>query len=336
MDDGIVAALESAHAQLSSAGESVEELQTLPTAEAAADESPAPVTESEGDNEDLASDQAQLEEVETQPTGEPLKAPSDWSESAKAAFSKAPPEVQQALIDRTREMQADYTRKTQEVANTRKRVEAIENVVSPYTQYLASKGMMPDQAIRALLDKQVALDTNPASVIAQLIRENAVTPEQIAPYLQQSSGYNDPAIQQLTQELLSVKSYVHSQEQAKADYEATTVLTTFQSEKDAFGNPKRPHWDAVKELLPALVSTIEADDPSLSSYELLERAYAVAEKPIKAAQRAAIEQRQKKVAAAKIAGSSVTSSPGVSSAPKKPLSVLDAITQANDQLSSRR
>src|SRR5688572_5545630 len=59
------------------------------------------------------------ETPEPQPAEQSLEAPSRWSDADKAMFAQQPREVQEFLVSRSKEMEADYTRKTQEVAETR-------------------------------------------------------------------------------------------------------------------------------------------------------------------------------------------------------------------------
>lgn len=282
------------------------------------------------------SDQAQPAVAQTQVIPEPLQAPMDWSESAKAAFAKAPAEIQAAMLERSKEMQADYTRKTQETARLRKHYEAVDQVLAPHAEYLAKQGTSPAQAIESLMRAQIALDSDPASVILHLAQEKGLNLAQLAQIQSQSTGQvSHPAIQQLSAQVSQLQQQLSAREQEEVSAQALNSIVEFQNEKDANGNLLHPHFEEVKPYLAAAIAEQRDLDPEASDREILEQAYIEATKPLKALEAKLMEQRKQKVEAARKAGVSVTSSPGGAVTSAKPANFREALEQSYDQLSRR-
>lgn len=295
-----------------------------------------PATEPVAETQISESDQAQPQVAQTEPQAQPLLAPADWSESAKAAFAKAPADVQQVLLERSKEMQADYTRKTQETARLRKHYEAVDQVLAPHSEYLARQGKSPAEAVDALMRAQVALDSDPASVILHLAQEKGLNLAQLAQLQQQSTGQGShPAIQQLSNEVLQLKQQLQAQQQEEVSAQALESIVEFQNEKDANGNLLHPHFEDVRPYLSAIIADLRDTDPDASDRDILEQAYAEAIKPLKALEAKLMEQRKQKVEAARKAGVSVTSSPGGAVTSAKPANFRDALEQSYEQLSRR-
>lgn len=299
----------------------------------------ADAVEVETDTQQISteSDQAQPVEAQTQAQPEPLQAPADWSESAKEAFAKAPTEIQQALLERSKEMQADYTRKTQEAARLRKHYEAVDQVIAPHAQYFAQQGLAPAQALERLMNAQIALDTDPASVILHLAQEKGVNLAQLAQQLQQSSaqGTHLPAIQQLTTKINQLEQQLAAQQESEVLNETLQEIQQWAGEKDEKGNLLRPHFEDVRPYLQGLCAQFRDEDPISSDLEILNRAYEEAVKPLKALEAKLMQDRKAKVEAARRAGVSVTSSPGIAVTDAAPKNTREALEQAWNQLSRR-
>ena len=85
-------------------------------------------TENETETKDSTeepSDDAVVAHVDGEDSKEtPLQAPKNWSEDVKSTFKDLPRTAQEYMLKRDKEMTADYTRKTQEVAQQRKSYES--------------------------------------------------------------------------------------------------------------------------------------------------------------------------------------------------------------------
>lgn len=222
--------------------------------------------------------------VEPVPTVQPLEAPSRWSSEEKAKFAAWPRDVQEAVLERNRALEADHTRKTQEAAELRRSAEPILNAVRPFEQYLnqlAPKiGQTPDKMIGQLLGVEYQLRTgDPYEKVAAL--------QQIA----QSYGIDlaalsrgempagpDPAFTQLRQSFGNIEQRLSQFEQMmQAEQQRQTVqqIETFRTAADQSGRPLYPHFERVRGVMGQLMS----QDGDLS----LEQAYQKAVEPINAA-----------------------------------------------------
>jgi hypothetical protein len=84
--------------------------------------------------------------------GEPdVPAPHHWSAADRAEFAGLDARARAFVLRRHKAMEADYTRKTQEVAASRKAADSILAVAKPYAQLIAAEGGTPETAFRALL-----------------------------------------------------------------------------------------------------------------------------------------------------------------------------------------
>lgn len=93
-------------------------------------------------------------EPEEAPAHRTVDAPSGMSEADKAAFAKLSPEMQSWVSKRMADQQADYTRKSQDVAEKRKGFDAA-------SQHLMGKLQQYDQILTKFTDPEIA-PPNPA------------------------------------------------------------------------------------------------------------------------------------------------------------------------------
>jgi len=114
------------------------------------------------------------------PATPPARAPQSWKPAAREAFAKAPPEVQQEVIRREREIQAAL----QTTAADRKYAEEIRQTIQPYEAMLRSQGATPAQAVGTLLRSGYTLQhgtpQQKAQLAAQIITGYGVDIEQLA------------------------------------------------------------------------------------------------------------------------------------------------------------
>jgi hypothetical protein len=224
--------------------------------------------------------------------------PAHWSAEDKSTFSKLPPEGQEFLLRRHRDMEADYTRKTQ-AAST-----AVEftNALAPIFQdpviagSLAQTGASPYDAVREWGSfHRRAMDTNPQvrlGLLIDLAQRIGFDPARLfsggsdaspsPPPGLSETDMADPAIRyfadtirQNQNDLQALRGEIQRRDQAQAQaYEAQAVqakrwdIDQFAAEKDARGNPLRPDFDVV---LPQLLLLYRAD-PSLSLAEAYDAA----------------------------------------------------------------
>jgi hypothetical protein len=106
-------------------------------------------------------------------TGEPstaFKAPQSWKPAARDLLAKAPPEIQQEVMRREREISTAL----QEAAEKSKRGDALSQVLQPFENHLRRQGEEPAQTVHNMLQFRYAMETGApqqkAALVANLIR----------------------------------------------------------------------------------------------------------------------------------------------------------------------
>ena len=125
----------------------------------AQDEAPPPedVEASEGETDH--------EEVKAEtPEVPPLDAPQHWSAADKERFNGMPRDAQEYVLERDKSMTADYTRKTQDVAQIRQAYEPLHHVLNPMRQALQQAGISEAEYVARLIQADRNLQQNLAAI----------------------------------------------------------------------------------------------------------------------------------------------------------------------------
>lgn len=244
-----------------------------------------------------------------------------WSAELKAEFTKWQPEVQKAFKDRYGETEADYTRKTQELAETRKGIEPLIGEVQKWNPLFQHVGMTPHQFLAE--SAQVAtrlLSGTPqerAGAIVYLANHHRIPPEAVlqamgVPTPQAGADGSmtvDPTVVQLRQQLSGLETRLQQmgqQEQLRQRQSAEAEFNALGQAKDEKGSAKFPHFERVKQTMIQLVAdglaptwdeayskSIRLDDELHKQVVEQERTRALAE--AEAARQAAVEKAKKTV-----------------------------------------
>lgn len=208
-------------------------------------------------------DPAQAQPVEPHPR---------WSPELKAQFATWPKDVQEAFKGRYGDIEADYTRKTQEAAELRKGVEPLANEVKRLEPLLQQWRTTPDDFIRRSAEVVSSLTSSNAmdrvNTAARLISHYQVPLDALLqtlgiPLAAGEGGQiaADPVITQLRQELSEVRGQFSSlsQQQAQAERQrAEAEFNALAQTTDDSGKPKFPHFDRVKGSMLHLVASDQA------------------------------------------------------------------------------
>jgi hypothetical protein len=293
----------------------------------------------EGETEEEApEDGAEPEELAATP--EPgLEAPQHWSSTDKAVFAKQPKEAQEFLLRRHKDMEADYTRKTQEVAETKRFKDTFDQLLTPYRQTFAMNGLDDVGGVRYLLGYFSALQQNPAATIQSLAQQYGVD------LGQNQGGTVDPNMKPLLDKIQLLESQIAQTSQAQQYQVSSNLLeqvNSFRDEKDATGNLKHPHYETVRQDMSWLVGNGRAKSLQ-EAYEQAVRLHPdIYDKAIEqsilekqkaeqqAAQKKVNEEAQKKAAQAKKAASGIRS--GSASVDKQgPQTLRDTLSALYDK-----
>lgn len=279
---------------------------------------------------------------------EPLEPPSDWKASAKDKWGTLPRDVQEYLLERSKELTGDYTRKTQEAAELKRQYEEqygdVHKVLQPHMSELQRRGISPGQLVSQFMAWQQTFDENPVNGLLKLAASYGLTADHFAQVLQQSPASKaDPALTQLQQELEELRAWKEEQEtqrqqavQHSSQKQLEARIDAFRTQKNEKGEPLRPHFERIAPsilgLMPQLLQSPELQGREIE--DVLQIAYDRALAPFKEMLDEQAKQQAQKAQAAKRASSSVSGTSGGSRPPQKARSIREAIEQAYEELSS--
>lgn len=231
---------------------------------------------------DVAEDDDASESQEGEPTGDDteareaeaesagLDAPEDWSETDRAAFGTLTPQAQEFVLRRHREMQSDYTSKTQAIAD-------LEKAFEPYQQHLDMQRLGRADAVKYLLSAHQALQRDPVSTLAWLakgqIRDPAVGRSLVKKLvsdlgLGSVGGEDDSSFdedqedprsklaEEFRGELAGLKEDIARRDQEQV----VAYVQAWGAETDAKGAPLRPHFEQVRNAMSVLITNGLAQD----------------------------------------------------------------------------
>jgi hypothetical protein len=215
-----------------------------------------------------------------------IAAPKNWTEDVKKVFETLPPESQEFMIKRDKEMTSDYTKKTQELAEQRKSIEALDAVIQPARQNISATGISEAEYISRLLNADHALRTDPKNALRQLAQGYGIN---LSSMNEESESWNDPDPQyaQLMQQNQQIMAELN---QFKQQNIQTTVAQTeqtveqFSMKTSTDGKLMHPHFDKVRVKMGNLIDAGEAkglDDAYSKAVRLDDDLYAEAIKSSK-------------------------------------------------------
>lgn len=276
--------------------------------------------------------------------------PQNWRAADKELFKTLPAPAQDFMLRRHTEMEADYTRKTQQLAQLRTDYEPVAQMFAPHSDQLRARGLTPASLIQAWANvEQRLMGGDGVNVVRSLVDGYKIPVDQLMAALgyrapattasgdQQPPPPEAPAIHpQIAQELAVQRQWIqgevqrqqYAQQQARA-FEANRIsndIDQFRSAVDSAGQPLHPYFADVEHDMAALVRGYQGQGmpvPPLS--ELYDRAVysnpstraalqqsqaAAAEAQRQAAEAKAKADARAKAESARRAGSSVTGAPG--------------------------
>ena len=226
------------------------------------------------------------------PAQQPVEPPARWTAEEKAKFASWPRDVQLAVVERNKAIEADYTRKTQEAAELRKNAELWLNAVEPFKDYLSqvapSLGLHPQDLVGRVLQAEYILRTGDPqqkfTAFQQLAHEYGVD---LAALAGGQFVQPDPTITNMRQELADLRQWRTQFEQyteQQQTQQATSQIDAFAAAKDESGRPRYPHFERVRGIMGQMMAQGEA--------ATLEEAYQKAVAPINEAIAEELRTRQ--------------------------------------------
>lgn len=172
-----------------------------------------------------------------------------WGKPYKETFSQIAGNPEQRAIaekwlEQWKETQGYITKRDQEFADYRKRLDPIHEVVKPYEGYWHQQGMDTVSGVRQLVSYAEALARDPASMIPQLAQMYGVDLQSLVA----EQPYIDPQVQALQTQIQQMQQaqYQQQTQAQQAQYSRLTEeIRAFETAADEQGNPKAPHFTRV-------------------------------------------------------------------------------------------
>ena len=209
------------------------------------------------------------EKAEEEKPLEAITPPQHWPKDFKEDFEKLPVEAQHLLYDRHKELEGDYTKKTQGVAKYRKRQEALDEIMKPYLADFQRAGMDEIGAVRQLFAAHDYLRKDPKQAIQWLAKNYGVDMSEVGMDTAEDE-YADPQVKALQQQVAQLQGFLNQQQQTQmqsVQQDTQSMIDKFASAKDANGNPKYPHFEEVRDRMGVLIQGNQAQDLE-SAYEM--------------------------------------------------------------------
>jgi hypothetical protein len=212
------------------------------------------------DDDDEPAEAAELEE---------LQAPNHWPKDFAAKFEALDAPAQHMFMERYKDLEGDYTKKTQAIAKYKKRQDAFDEIMAPFKSQFERAGMDDVGAVRQLLAAHDYLRKDPANAIAWLANQYGVDIGAIGNDPALEDEFADPQVKALQQQVAQLTGFIQNQQTQQQSYEQASTqsfIDQFAAETDASGNPAHPHFEQVRSVMGSLISSGNATDLK-SAYE---------------------------------------------------------------------
>jgi hypothetical protein len=223
----------------------------------------------EGDDEDPDGDEEEGEEGDEY---EPIEPPANWPEDFRAAFAEIPPALQHFVMNTARNMQADYTRKTQAIAQEKQQIaqqrqmySEFDRIIQPRAQQWALNGMNPAQAVSQLIALSDFATNDPTGFIKYFSNLRGVDLQQLVQG--QGEEYVDPQVaalrgpvaqvqaqlNQMAQQMQQREHQQQVQQYQRAFSSTSAAIDSFSRQTGQDGKPLYPFFDDVVDDMTALI-----------------------------------------------------------------------------------
>ena len=176
---------------------------------------------------------------------------------------------QHLFMKRYKDLEGDYTKKTQSLAKYRKRQEAFDEIMKPHMDDFSRAGMDEVGAVRQLLAAHDYLRKDPKQAIQWLAKNYGVDISEVGLDTAEDD-YADPQVKALQQQVAQLQGFLNQQQQTQmqsVQQDTQSMIDKFASAKDANGNPKHPHFEEVRDRMGVLIQGNQAQDLE-SAYEM--------------------------------------------------------------------
>jgi len=307
--------------------------------------------------------EAEATKTAAKPATPAMSPPAHWDAATRDAFGKLPAEAQKLLLERSKHLEAGFTRKSTELAEDRKFAQSVKSLIrDDHREQLRQVGMNEVDGINHLLKLNDYATKDPAGYVRWVMTQARIDPRQAFPEYfaagQDGQAYQppqiDPQLQQLqaTVQTLQQREAArerYQQQQAATEYEgrlasAGDVIAKFRDATDEAGSPAHPYFDQVKEVIaqlcashPTIKNIPDISDRLAQAYETAIYAEPSLRKNVMDSElaRAKAEQRkQQDVEKARRASPAIKPNAPTSGLRNKPKTLTDALRGAMGGISA--
>lgn len=205
-------------------------------------------------------------EEQEEPVLDIYKAPTNWNAKEKELFDKLPDdlvledgsviEIKEILTKYDKSRNADYTRKTQELAEQKKEVKGLVELIEPYKGEFEQQRVNPADYFRDLMNTATALHKDPVNTVKAIMDRFNVTPENLG--ITQSAdndSYDDEddyltdlekENKQLKQRLDNLENQFNVEQsnsrKTREDAHVNKMISEFENAQDDNGQLKHPYF----------------------------------------------------------------------------------------------
>lgn len=287
----------------------------------------------EGEAEELAEEVADEDEAldENGQPYQPINPPNNWPQQEQVFFRKLPPVMQHAFINRARAMVADYTTKTQQLAQVRNYYKDVDTLIAPRIKAWQLAGMSTGQALQQLLALSDLASEKPMEFIQYFAQLRGIDLGQVGQNPQGGAAPNggqvDPQVAALQRQIAQIQSTVSqtvSQQQQREQQarqaqqiaqqrNAEAVINQFASQVGPDGKPLYPFFNQLEGTIATLIQTGQAKSMA-QAYEMAAWAHPQVRQQMQARIRRQENEKARKAAEkAKRAAVSVSGASGTGS-----------------------
>jgi len=272
----------------------------------------------------------------------PIDPPANWPKQEQEFFRNLSPQMQHAYLDRARHMTADYTRKTQELAQIRQHYNEFDRVIGPRVQQWALNGMGPAQAVQQLIALSDFATNQPKEFLQYFANLRGVDLNELSQGQQEE--YIDPQVATLQKQLAQVQAHLNqstqyqqhaAQQQQAAQYQqafqvTNSAIDNFANQLGQDGKPLYPYFNDLEEDMAAEIETGRAQTIQ-EAYERAKWSNPYTRSKLLARQLSQQNAQQRQRAQeARRAGSSISGSSSFGSPATSNMSVRDLLESAMD------
>lgn len=228
--------------------------QTLSKSEPEKVETKAAAEPDPSDVHSTPAEPAETEASEVQESKDALEPPAKWSDQNKAYFKSLDPVGQKFLLERERDVEGHLTKRTQELSETQKRYQKLDDVLKPFEAVAKQSGVDLAPHIAQAMQYYTAFQRDPVSTLKTLIQASKLTPEALGLV----DDGTDPTIRELRSQLENTQREIASLKQGTVqatESQYASQISEFKDAKDESGALKHPHFDSVRTLMAPLVDS---------------------------------------------------------------------------------